>query len=249
MKYLIFGDEGLIGTEIKKQIKGEYACVDVNTQEIPEGDFDCIIHLAANCIIREVIKDPELARSNVSITHEIFEIAREKGIKKIVYFSSSRVRSPQSNPYVASKLYGESLCQAYKDCYDMDCLIIRPETVWSMEDKHKRVITAWIEAAKEFEDIFVYGDKDKKLSPIHVETFVKVFLQILKGFMNGSDPKRCYGISGKSLKAIDIIDKIKKHFNSKSKVIFKDAERTQPQKKMLQDFSIDDFDKYLELIK
>ena len=249
MKFLIFGDEGLIGTEIKKQIKGEYACVDVNTQEIPEGDFDCIIHLAANCIIREVIKDPELARSNVSITHEIFEIAREKGIKKIVYFSSSRVRSPQSNPYVASKLYGESLCQAYKDCYDMDCLIIRPETVWSMEDKHMRVITAWIEAARDFDDIFVFGNKEKELSPIHVESFVKKFLQILQGFIDGSDSQRIYGISGEPINVVELTNKIKKHFNSKSNVIFKDPEKTQPQKYIYQDIVVNDFDKYLEQIK
>ena len=249
MKYLIFGDEGLIGTEIKKQIKGEYACVDVNTQEIPEGDFDCIIHLAANCIIREVIKDPELARSNVSITHEIFEIAREKGIKKIVYFSSSRVRGDLSNPYVASKLYGECLCKAYKDCYDIDCLIIRPETVWSMEDKHRRVITAWIEAARDFDDIFVFGNKEKELSPIHVESFVKKFLQILQGFIDGSDSQRIYGISGEPINVVELTNKIKKHFNSKSKIIFKDSEKTQPQEKILQDIIIVDFDKYLKVIK
>jgi UDP-glucose 4-epimerase len=249
MRFLIFGDQGLIGTEIKKQIKGEFVGVDKNTDSIPAGQFDCIIHLAANCIIREVIENPEFARDNVLITHEIFELAREKNIKKIVYFSSSRVLNSELNPYSASKLYGENLCKAYKDCYGIDYIIIRPETVWSMEDKHKRVITAWIEAAKQNKDIVIYGNKDKELSPIHVESFVKEFIPILNNFVEGKEHKNIYGIAGMPINVMELIEKIKKHFDSKSHVVMMKAEKTQPQTKLMMDTFIDDFDEYLEMIK
>ena len=248
MRFLIFGDQGLIGTEIKKQIKGEFVGVDKNIDSIPAGQFDCIIHLAANCIIREVIENPELARDNILITHEIFELAREKNIKKIIYFSSSRVLNKELNPYSASKLYGENLCKAYKDCYGIDYIIIRPETVWSMEDKHKRVITAWIEAAKQNKDIVIYGNKDKELSPIHVESFVKEFIPILNNFVEGKEHKNIYVIAGMPINVMELIEKIKKHFNSKSHVVMMKAEITQPQTKLMMDTFIDDFDEYLSRI-
>lgn len=245
MKYLIVGHEGLIGTEIKKQIKGEYVGIDKG-EEMPEENYDCIIHLGANCIIREVIKNPELAAENIKLNYEVLEFARMHNIKKVVYFSSSRVVCNQMNPYIASKVFGENLCKAYSDCYGIDYLIIRPETVWSMEDKHKRVITAWIEAAKEKRDIIVYGNRNKILSPIHVESFVSQFIPILEEFIDGKSKKNIYGISGMPQTAVEIIEKIRNKFNSNCKVFYKPAELTQPQEKVMQDIFIDDFDEYLE---
>jgi nucleoside-diphosphate-sugar epimerase len=251
MKILIVGDDGLIGTELKKQIKVDYVGLEKgeNIFKLRNKKFDCIIHLGANCIIREVITKPELALENVQINHDVFEFARRYNIPKIIYFSSSRVLANQSNPYIASKLYGENLCKAYSDCFGIDYLIIRPETVWSIEDKHKRVITAWIEAAKENKDIIIYGKFDKQLSPIHVESFVIEFLKFYEEFMLGKIKNVSKGISGESYTVYSIAETIKNHFNSKSRIVFDSPEKTQPQGTVQQDVRVNDFVKYLEIVK
>jgi nucleoside-diphosphate-sugar epimerase len=248
MRYLIFGYDGLIGKELTKHIEGSYVGIekDCSFKDIPKRKYDCIIHLAANCIIRDVIKNPELALENIQVTHDIFEYARKHKIKKIVYFSSSRVTNDEYNPYIVSKIYGEDLCKAYKDCYGIDYLIIRPETVWSIHDKHKRVIPNWIKAAKQNKPIIVYGNKNKTLSPIHVESFVLQFIYILSGFMDNNLSRREVGISGKPQRVETIINKIKKKYKSKSKVIYKEAEKTQPQKSNMNDVVVDDFERYLK---
>jgi UDP-glucose 4-epimerase len=243
MRYLIFGDEGLIGTELKNQLF-YYDGVEKG-KPIPDKEYDCIIHLAANCIIRDVILNPELAKENVDATYKIFEYARQNNIRKIVYFSSSRVTHQESNPYISSKVFGESLCKAYYDAYGIDYIIIRPETVWSKGDKHKRVITAWIEAAKANEEIMVFGNKRKILSPIHVSSFVQVFLKILNNFMKGLNEQRIYSISGRPRTAEDIIKTIKEAYNSDSKVFYGSPELTQPQEQTKSDISVDDLELHL----
>jgi len=247
MRYLIFGYDGLIGKELIKHIKGSYVGIekDCSFKDIPKRKYDCIIHLAANCIIRDVIKNPELALENIQVTHDIFEYARKHKIKKVVYFSSSRVLGEEYNPYIVSKIYGEDLCKAYKDCYGIDYLIIRPETVWDIHDKHIRVIPNWIKSAKQNKPIIVYGNKNKMLSPIHVKSFVENFIFFLSEFMNDKLKVNNIGISGKPQRVETIINKIKKKYKSKSKVIYKEAEKTQPQKSNMNDIVVDDFESFL----
>jgi len=252
MKYLVIGHKGLIGTELTKHFeenKIEYFGVD-RFQVFPKNkSFDCVIHMASNCIIRDVIKNPNLANANMNINFKALEYCRENKIKKFVYFSSSRVMHTEANPYIASKIQGEVLCKSYELCYGVESLIIRPETIWGMQDKHNRVITAWIKAAKFNEPIKIFGDKNKILSPLHVSNFNIIFTNLLDLYMDNKQTLKICSIAGKPQKAINIVDKIKKHFDSKSKVLFSDHEIAQPQGEMPSDYSIDDFDSILETLK
>jgi len=242
MTIIVTGSYGLIGGAIFDNLLGStYTPIGIDkitgdsiesfTRRITcnEEKIDAIIHCAANCIIREVISNPELAKENIDSTFDILEYARTNDVKKFIYFSSSRVTHDETNPYIASKKFGEELTKAYCECYGIDYLIIRPETVWGLEDSHMRVITNWIDSAECGEDLLVYGSEDKELPPIHVKDFVKAFFDLFTSFMENDINNVTYTISGKIMTAKEITDIILDVTNSKSNVLYFEPEVTQPQ--------------------
>ena len=249
MKGIIIGYKGMIGKRIVKNLRNWVGIGrEDNIWDLPKDNYDFIIHLGANCIIREIIKNPKLAKDNIDTTYNVFEFARVNGIKKIIYFSSSRVEHDETNPYVVSKRFGEEMAKAYKECYDIDYLIIRPECVWSEDDKHNRVITNWINNAKNNEDIIVFGDRTKRLSPVYVSDFVNEYLQEQERFLLG-DYDKVISISGRALSVTYITDTIKRTLESSSKVIYKEPEISQPQFCNLPNIILDNFEGDLMSIK
>lgn len=143
MKFIISGHKGLIGRFLKKRLENEgHECVlaldqrdEENPLDIKEIDkfnekADMFFHLAANCKINKCIAEPEWAFDNVLGVYHTLEYCRKNNIKKFVNFSSTRVLYPEKNSYTSAKIYREELCKAYKKCYDIDYIIIRPSTVY-----------------------------------------------------------------------------------------------------------------------
>ena len=171
MKFMITGHLGLIGTALKKRLEdNENQCV--LKMDLRDGDdihydmpttkynADVMFHLASNCKINKCIESPEWAFENVIGIHKVLEFCRKNNIKKIVSFSSSRVLSPERNPYTASKIYMEELCKSYSKCYGIEYIIIRPSTVYGpFNDKTHRLVDIWIRAALNGNNLKIYGGK------------------------------------------------------------------------------------------
>lgn len=233
MRYCIAGHMGLIGKELKYSLdKRGHQCVlaidkrgGTHTSDLRNKKVkaDIFYHLAANCKIREVIKEPHLAFENIQASYDVFEFCRKNRIPKIVYFSSTRILFPEKNSYTASKVYGEELCKAYYKCYGLEYLIIRPSTVYGGEDKTGRLMEIWIKNAKQDQDLIIYGDKNKTLSFSYVDDFVK-------GILCADVWNEDYNIAGKEEKLFDVAKEIIKQTNSRSKIVFKKQESAQPQK-------------------
>lgn len=224
MKILITGSDGLIGTELRKYFPDAY-CID-RGQDISNKKNNYIIHTAANCTIRDIIENPELAKENIDLTFEIMEKAR-KDKSRIFLFSSSRVTEDE-NPYTASKKFTEALALAYKNCYGLEYIIIRPETVWSREERNRRVINTWIDEITNNRPAIVYGDENKELPPIHVTEFGRIFMDIFNRFE--SEVYKTLTISGQPRKAIELISAIGDYYNKTPTIDFRDSELTQPQR-------------------
>lgn len=223
MKVLITGGNGLIGTELRKYLPtASYIDRD---QEIPKGKYDYIIHTAANSVVRETIKNPVLAKENIDVTFDIMEKAR-KDNSKIIIFSSARVTG-EENPYVTSKKFGESLTLSYKNCYNLESIVIRPETVWSRGEKTRRVINTWIDAVSNNQPCIVYGNREKELPPIHVEEFAKIFFVVFSRF--NDFVYKTISISGQPRKVTELIDCIGDYCGKVPLIKFKKPELTQPQ--------------------
>lgn len=243
MKYIITGHRGLIGDFMKKRLDLEgnvcvrqidqregFNVLDLELAQLkPEERVDIFIHLAAHCKINESIAHPILSHmNNTDGIFAVLEFCRKHNIKKIVVASTSRVLSKERNPYVASKIYAEELTKAYHESYEIDYIIIRPSTVYGpIFDETSRLINNFLVSALKNEDLKIYGNEDKTLDFTYVDDFVDGAMLVL----NNSKAWNCsYNISGENeVKIVEVAKEIIKQINSKSKILFMNPEKTQPQ--------------------
>ena len=226
MKILITGHKGLIGSALFGSLKKHTLTGFDRGDTFPDEPFDLIIHTAANCVIRETIRLPELSKENIDLTFSVFELAR-KYHSNLIAFSSGRLNHDSFNPYTVSKRYLEDMARAYKDCYDVDTLVIRPETVWGKSNNNERVIIKWWEAALESKPLLIFGNPEKELPPIYIDDFNHEMLLLIKDFE--AFKNQVVTISGQIRKAIDIAQAIINLTDSGSDIMFLTPEITQPQ--------------------
>jgi len=224
MNYIMSGSKGLIGEKLKERLDkmGAHCTMEIDQrlgsnilnlnsyQLTPTTQHtDIFFHLGAFCKINETIKNPELAHlNNADGTFQCLEFCRKNDIKFFVYMSSSRTLSPEENPYTASKKYGEALCEAYRQCYGINYLIIRPSTVYGEHhDLTTRLITKWVINALKHEPLIIYGDKNKTLDFTHVDDFVEGVVILLKNLRTTKN--RAFDICGDDCrKLVDVTELI-----------------------------------------
>lgn len=199
-----------------------------------KGNFDLIIHLAANAKVHQSVKTPDLARDNFLITYNVLEFARM--VNTPVIFSSSREVygdniitfakaeediSPYklASPYAATKVAAESLICAYKQAYKLDYLIFRLSNVYGKYDKSDRVIPTWINAARKGEDLIVYG-KQKAYDFTYIDDCVDAFMAAIERFE--SLKADTYNIAfGEAVKLTDLAAMIQEEMDAKGEVVIK----------------------------
>lgn len=138
-----------------------------------EAKPEMVIHLAARAGVRASLKDPFLyQRVNVEGTLNILESARELGIKKITFGSTSSVYGLNSkvpfseddpilntvSPYAATKLAAEALCRAYSHLYGMDIAVLRFFTVYGPRGRPDMAVYQFTEKISAGRPIAVFGD-------------------------------------------------------------------------------------------
>ena len=196
MRILLTGSSGTIGTRLFEGLQGRHEVLGVdvrpnkwkaelNTRTLITGlrnagdlaklpvEFDVIIHFAANARVYELVRDPQLALDNMTMTFNILEYARKNKIGAVIFASSretygnimdteavleDRVRVENcESPYAASKVSGEALVHAYRKAYGLDFVMVRFSNVYGMYDDSDRVIPLWIRQCMRGEDLIVYG--------------------------------------------------------------------------------------------
>ena len=101
-------------------------------------DVDVVFHLAAEARIQPSIINPlKSVYANVMGTCSVLQAAREMGVKRLIYSSTSsgyglnqtpNIESQQDdclNPYSVSKITGEKLCKMYSDLFKLETIIFR----------------------------------------------------------------------------------------------------------------------------
>ena len=162
---------------------------------------DVIIHLAARAGVRPSIEQPRLyERVNVAGTVNLLELAREFGVQKFIFGSSSSVygatsRAPFSedqlelrpiSPYAATKLAGEMFCYTYAHLYRLPVVCLRFFTVYGARQRPDLAIhkfTALMEAGKA---VPIFGDGSTGRDYTYVDDIVAGVLAALD-FQPGGD--------------------------------------------------------------
>ena len=99
---------------------------------------DYVFHFAAEARLQPAIKNPiEAVYKNCVGTTTVLQCAREAGVKRLVYSSTSSGYGNNSspnietqpddclNPYSASKVAAEKFCNMYSDLYGLETVVLR----------------------------------------------------------------------------------------------------------------------------
>ncbi len=221
MKYLITGGAGFIGTNLAKQLLAEGHDVKVidnyaggkkeeriqDGVEYIEGDIrdmdillpsmegvDGVFHMAALPRVTYSVEHPqETHNTNVNGTLNVLLAARDAGVKRVVFSSSSSTYGDQPReayplvedkinklpiaPYALHKLIGEHYCRQFADLYGLETVSLVYFNVYGPyadpNGAYALVIAKFLQQVKNGESMTVCGDGEYYRDYTHVSDVVR----------------------------------------------------------------------------
>lgn len=162
---------------------------------------DVLFHQAANISVPRSVDDPKFdAEENILGLLNVLDCAREAGVERVVFASSSAVygdpRSlplPESaekrpgSPYAASKLAGEHYCTVYDSLHDIETVCLRYFNVYGPrqrgESPHTGVIAKFLHRIRNRAPLEIHGDGSQSRDFIYVEDVARA--NVLAATMDG----------------------------------------------------------------
>ncbi|HEY8562350.1 MAG TPA: GDP-mannose 4,6-dehydratase [Pyrinomonadaceae bacterium] len=153
-----------------------------------ENRFDAIVHLAAWAGVRPSLLNPKLyTEVNVGGTLSLLEAAREAGVRKFVFGSSSSVYGINSkipfaeddkidrpiSPYAATKAAGELLCHTFSHLYDVRTVCLRFFTVYGARQRPDLAVHKFSKLIAKGEPIPVFGDGTTRRDYTYVDDIIQ----------------------------------------------------------------------------
>ena len=147
---------------------------------------DYVFHLAAESRLQPAIKNPIAAvEKNCVGTTVMLQCARESGVKRFVYSSTSSgygnnpypndETQPDDclNPYSASKIAGEKFCKMYYNLYGLETVVLRYFNVFGQRSptrgQYAPVIGIFRRQKEAGESLTIVGDGTQRRDFIHVD--------------------------------------------------------------------------------
>ncbi|MCL4400744.1 NAD-dependent epimerase/dehydratase family protein [Candidatus Parvarchaeota archaeon] len=153
--------------------------------------FDVILHLAAHSDVRGGYEHPEIDfRQNIEVTRNLLEFIRQKGIKELMFSSTSAVYGEASviptpetygpckpiSSYGATKLADEALIFAYSSYYHFRASVFRFANVVGKNSTHGAIYDFIKKLKENPKKLDVLGDGAQAKSYIHVSDCVNAIL-------------------------------------------------------------------------
>ena len=147
---------------------------------------DYVFHCAAESRIGTSIENPIRAVDiNVKGTCTVLQCARENGVKKVMYSSTSSgygmnpspniETQPDDclNPYSVSKIAGEKVCKMYTDLFDLPTVIFRYFNVYGerapRKGQYAPVIGIFQRQKEAGDSLTIVGDGEQRRDFVHVK--------------------------------------------------------------------------------
>jgi UDP-glucose 4-epimerase len=183
----------------------------------------------------ELVKDPTMARDNFEMLFNVFEFCRLNMIKRIMFASSREVYGNSSgtlyaeddvsikhceSPYSATKIAGEALVTAYRQCYKMGFIILRFSNVYGKYDDSDRVVPNFIRVARLGKDLVVFG-RDKLLDFTYISDCISGIVKSIEAFDRVKD--NTFNIaSGKGTTIVEVAQLIQSKIGTGGKIVVKE---------------------------
>jgi len=155
---------------------------------------DYVFHCAAESRIQPAILNPLLAiRTNTLGTGTVLQCAREAGVKKVMYSSTSSgyglINTPPLeetmpddclNPYSVSKVSGEKLCSMYTKLFGLKTIIFRYFNVYGprepLKGSYAPLVGLFLRQHKAGESLTIVPDGTQRRDFTHVDDVVQANL-------------------------------------------------------------------------
>lgn len=178
-----------------KFIKGDFSDPKVLEQAL--SDIEYVSHQAALRSVPKSLEQPrDYHKINVTGTLSLFFAAKAKGIKRVVFASSSSVYGERTDfpeketdcpkpasPYSASKLMGEIYGYVFSKAYDLDVVSLRYFNVFgprqSLESKYALVVPKFITCLLKGTRPPIYGDGSQERDFSYVDNVVEANISAL----------------------------------------------------------------------
>jgi UDP-glucose 4-epimerase len=160
-----------------------------NTRPLYDG-ADYVFHIAAEARIQPAIENPIGAVSINSVgTVTVLQCAREAGVKRVMYSSTSSGYGTNDtpnvetqpddclNPYSVSKVNGETLCKMYTNLYGLQTVCFRYFNVYGerqpLRGQYAPVIGIFLRQRAAGEPLTIVGDGNQRRDFTYVGDVVK----------------------------------------------------------------------------
>ncbi len=134
--------------------------------------FDYVFHYAALVGVKRTLDNPVSVLNDIDGIRNVLNLSKNTGVKRVIYSSSSEVYGepveyPQNEettplnsrlPYAIVKNIGEAFLKSYKQEFGLDYTIFRFFNTYGPKQAKDFVISKFINAALNNQDITVYGD-------------------------------------------------------------------------------------------
>lgn len=169
----------------------EGTITDPQTCAIACRNIDYVLHEAALCSVPQSIDDPmKTLEVNTTGTVNIFLAARDAGVKRVVWASSTSVYgnspvlpnvetmplSPLS-PYAASKAAGEMYARAFSEVYGISIISLRYYNVFGKRQDpfspYAAVIPIFVSALLKGKQPMIFGDGEQTRDFVYIDNVVQ----------------------------------------------------------------------------
>lgn len=191
------------------------------TRPLYEG-VDYVFHTAAEARIGPAIENPiNAVHINVQGTCTVLQCAREAGVKKVMYSSTSSAYGMNEfpntedqtddclNPYSVSKVAGEKICRMYTDLFGLPTIIFRYFNVFGerapRKGQYAPVIGIFLRQNEAGEALTIVGDGEQRRDFVYVKDVARANLLAATTDLEEQHYGQVYNVgSGSSLSINDI---------------------------------------------
>jgi UDP-N-acetylglucosamine/UDP-N-acetylgalactosamine 4-epimerase len=187
----------LAQTPAEQQAHLQFINGDITQPEVCQAacqNIDYVLHQAGlGSVPRSIERPADSHAANVTGTLNLFIAAKDAGVKRVVYASSSSVYGDDANlpklesrtgnvlsPYAASKAMCEVYAQVFHRCYGLQCLGLRYFNVFGPrqdpDGPYAAVMPKWFAALKAKQPVFINGDGETSRDFCYVANVVQANL-------------------------------------------------------------------------